>query len=186
MRMFVAIELDDRIKQTLPSVAAPAKPRREGGSFKPVDPQQAHLTLVFVGEVASPQCDRIVAAMQQPIDDVHPFQMAFGGLGIFPPRGAPRVLWLGVSEGEREVIALQGVVARRLEALGVQPEDRPFHPHLTIGRWRQSRPSDRPLLGGDAWTASTAGMLVDRVTLYESRLSSKGPTHLALAQAPLH
>jgi 2'-5' RNA ligase len=187
MRMFVAIELEDRIKSGLPSVAAKAKQAaKEGPTFKLVDPQQAHLTLVFLGEIASPQSDRIIAAMQQTIDGVPPFHLTFRGLGVFPPRGAPRVLWLGVSEGEREVIALQGIVARRLEALGVQPEDRPFHPHLTIGRWRQSRPSDRPLLGGDARTASTAGMMVDRVTLYESRLSSKGPAHMALAHAPLH
>ena len=177
MRMFVAIELDDRIKRSLPSVAL-------GSHFKFVNARQAHLTLVFLGEVALPQSDRIIAAMQQPFDDVHPFRMAFGGLGVFPPRGAPRVLWLGVSEGEGEVIALQRTVARRLEALGIQPEDRPFRPHLTIGRWRQSRPSDRPSLGSDA-NASTAGMSVDRVTLFESRLSSEGSTHVALAHAPL-
>ena len=182
MRMFVAIELDDRIKESLPSVARRAK---EGPTLKLVDSQQAHLTLVFLGEVASPQSDRIIAAMQQPMDGVNSFHLAFGGLGIFPPRGAPRVLWLGVSEGEREVIALQRAVARRLERLGIQPEERPFHPHLTIGRWRQSRPSDRPSLGDDPRTSSTAEMTVDHVTLYESRLSSKGPTHIALAHAPL-
>jgi RNA 2',3'-cyclic 3'-phosphodiesterase len=185
MRMFVAIDLDDRIKAGLPSVAAYAKPRREGGSLKFVDPQRAHLTLVFLGEIASPQSDRIIAVMQQPIADVHPFHMTFGGLGVFPPRGAPRVLWLGVSEGEREVIALQRVVARRLQALGIEPEDRPFQPHLTLGRWRQSRPSDRPSLAAAAQNASTAGMTVDRVTLFESRLSSKGPAHMALAHTPL-
>ena len=182
MRMFVAIELED------PALALRATARQAQAlppTFKFVKPEQLHLTLVFLGEVASPQSDRIIAAMQQPIDDVHPFHMAFGGLGVFPPRGAPRVLWLGVSEGELEVIALQRTVARRLEALGIQPEDRPFHPHLTIGRWRQSRPSDRPSLESDARQTSTAGMSVDRVTLFESRLSSEGPTHVALAHAPL-
>jgi RNA 2',3'-cyclic 3'-phosphodiesterase len=183
MRMFVAIELDDRIKSAF-ALRASAR-QGLGPAFKFVNLEQAHLTLVFLGEVASPQSDRIIAAMQQPIEDVHPFRMAFGGLGVFPPRGAPRVLWLGVSEGEREVIALQRVVARRLEALGIQPEDRPFHPHLTLGRWRQSRPSDRPSLGADAQNASTAGMTVDRVTLFESRLSSKGPAHMALAYTRL-
>ena len=188
--MFVAIELDDRIKAGLPSVAsafalrAPARQAAEQ-LLKFVNLQQAHLTLMFLGEVASPQSDRIVAAMQLPIDGVAPFSLAFGGMGIFPPRGAPRVLWLGLAEGEREVIALQRIVARRLEALGIQLEDRVFHPHLTLGRWRQSRPSDRPSLQSDGRTASTEGMTVDRVTLYESRLSSKGPTHIALARAPL-
>ena len=93
------------------------------------------------------------------------------------------MLWLGVSEGEREVIALERLVARRLETLGLTLEDRAFHPHLTIGRWRHSRPSDRPSLPAEA--SSTARMRVDRVTLYESRLSSEGPAHIERAHARL-
>src|SRR6476620_8293401 len=125
--MFVAIELDDRIKRTLPSVASALVLRASAkqGAFKFVNPAQAHLTLSFLGDVQPPMSDGLVSAMNDPID-LHPFRIAFRGLGVFPPRGAPRVLWLAVSDGADEVIALQRVVARRLEAIGVAPEDRPF------------------------------------------------------------
>jgi len=175
MRMFVAIDLDDGIKEAIRREQRP-------GAFRNVtfiNPRQAHLTLAFMADAAP---DRVVPAFEQPID-MSAFDVTFGGLGVFPPRGAPRVLWLGIGEGAREVIALQKAVADRLQSLGIAPEDRAFHPHLTLGRWRQSRPSDRPPVSADA--TSIGRMTVDHVTLYESRLSSEGPTHIARAQARL-
>lgn len=175
MRMFVAIDLDERIKQSIRR-----QQRRDVfPHVKFVDPRQAHLTLAFMGDAAP---DRVVPALEAAID-LRPFDLAFGRLGIFPPRGAPRVLWLGLTHGERDVIALQKVVAGRLQSAGVALEDRGFHPHLTLGRWKQSRPSDRPPLSAEA--ATLGRMTVDHVTLYESRLSSEGPTHIALARAVL-
>jgi 2'-5' RNA ligase len=176
--MFVAIDLDDTIRKVIRQQQRHAAfPAVKNVKF--VSPEQAHLTLAFVADAAS---ERLVPALDAPID-MPPFDLAVGGLGIFPPRGAPRVLWLGLTEGAREVIAVQKVVAGRLRSAAVALEDREFHPHLTLGRWRQSRPSDRPSLPADA--KALGRMTVDHVTLYESRLSSEGPTHIALARADL-
>ena len=183
MRMFVAVDLDDATRAAVAREQQMAWRLAANAPIKFVDPAHAHLTMAFLADVPSPQCDQLVAAMQQPIDDIGPFDIAFGGLGVFPPKGAPRVLWLGVLDGAREVVQLQQAVARRIESLGLTLEDRAFHPHLTLGRWRQSRPSDRPVLTGGA--RSTGAMRVDHVTLYESRLSSEGPTHIARARASL-
>ena len=181
--MFVAIDLDDRARAAVRHEQALAARAFTSSSIRFMNPRQAHLTLAFLADVPAPLSDRIVDAMQQPIDGIGAFHLAFGGLGIFPAHGAPRVLWLAVSEGAAETMAVQAVVARRLEALGAVLEDRAFHPHLTIGRWRRSRPSDRPALPAEP--RSAGGMTVDRVTLYESRLSSEGPTHIERAHAVL-
>jgi 2'-5' RNA ligase len=175
MRMFVAIDLDDTIR----GVIRDQQRHDAYPHVKFVNPKQAHLTLAFMADCAP---DRVVPALSAPID-VHAFHLAVGGVGVFPPRGAPRVLWLGLTEGAREVIAVQKIVASRLQSLGVPLEDREFHPHLTLGRWRQSRPSDRPPLRADA--TAIGRMTVDHVTLYQSRLSSEGPTHIPLARAVL-
>ena len=175
MRMFVAIDLDQTVKDSIRSQQLKA----EFPHVKFVNPEQAHLTLVFMADAAP---ERVLPALQHSIE-MRPFDLAVGGLGAFPPCGAPRVLWLGLTGGAREVIALQRVVADRLTAVGVPLEDRAFHPHLTLGRWRQSRPSDRPSFSAEAKTI--ARMAVDHVTLYESRLSSEGPTHVALTRAAL-
>jgi 2'-5' RNA ligase len=84
------------------------------------------------------------------------------------------------------LIALQSAVARRLDGLGVTLEERDFHPHVTIARWRDSRPADRaPFDAVEKGAAAAAAIPVDRVTLFESRLSSKGASHFPLADAPL-
>jgi len=184
MRMFVAVDLDDSTKAAIAREQQMAWRLAAKAPIKFVNPEQAHLTLAFLADVPSLQCDRLIDAMHQPVEGIGPFQMTFGGLGVFPPRGAPRVLWLGVLEGTHQLIALQRAVAARLLGLGLPLEDRPFHPHLTLGRWRQARPSDRPLLPDEA--RSTGATTVDRVTLYESRLSSEGPTHIARAHALLN
>jgi 2'-5' RNA ligase len=73
----------------------------------------------------------------------------------------------------------------RVTALGIEVEDRPFHPHLTLGRWRRSRPAD----GASALAAAPSGAIarvpVACATLYESRLSASGPSYLARARANL-
>src|SRR5262249_60404254 len=100
--------------------------------------EQMRLTLVFLGGVpearAAVVVDAIGAAIAQP-----PFDLTFAGLGVFPPRGAPNVLWIGAGSGADASIALQRELADRVERVGIALERRPFHPHLTLARWKTSR-----------------------------------------------
>jgi 2'-5' RNA ligase len=95
------------------------------------------------------------------------------------------VLWLGIADGAPSVIDLQEVLAARLEQAGLPREARPFHPHLTLGRWNASRASDRPR-ADERTPAMVARVEVDAVALVQSRLSSKGPTYTVLVRAPLN
>ena len=146
-----------------------------------------HLTLVFLGEVPDVLAARLVEAMAAPI--VHPpFEIAIGGIGVFPPERArkpPRVLWIGVAHGAEPTIALQQAVVARLAAAGASIEDREFHPHLTLARWRRSVWSDRRRAVELASADTLARIHVDHVTLFQSRLSSAGPSYTALARANL-
>ena len=104
------------------------------------------------------------------------------GSDVFPARGSPRVLWLGVGDGVPELRRIQNALER---ALGVSAgHEESFTPHLTLARFRDRVP--RAILAQIADIRAYAGpSLIDRVTLYESRLSPAGPTYLPLAQAPL-
>lgn len=187
MRLFVAIDLDDRARQAI----AVEQERigmslgdAKGSSLRWIRPEHIHLTLAFLGEIAEPEVPRIVAAVSPEIQ-VPPFAAVFDSLGVFPPRGAPRVLWTGVGTGARELIELQRQVADRVERTGVRLERRPFQPHLTLGRWRTSRPADaRHAVSADRHTA-IARVMIDHVTLYQSRVSPSGPSYSALARANL-
>lgn len=186
MRLFVAADLPDGARE---AIAAEQKRMAaalggEAGRLRWVKPDHAHLTLVFLGDVEDARVPAVVDAIGRDIDATA-FDIALEGAGVFPPRGAPRVLWLGLGRGARELIDLQHVLARRVAALGIPVEDRPFHPHLTLARWRESRTSDRQRALAAAPAGTVARARVDGATLYQSRLSPSGPSYTALARATL-
>jgi 2'-5' RNA ligase len=185
LRLFVAIDLDEGARREIATLQQRVvKALGAERSVKMVDPARMHLTLAFLGEIAEPAVPSIEDTLSK-IIDVHPFVAAFRGLGVFPPRGAPRVLWLGVEDGADEIVRVQRELAGRVEALGVVLEQRPFHPHLTLARWRASHPADRQRALSVESRAAVARVSVDHVTLYHSRLSPGGPAYTALARATL-
>ena len=143
-----------------------------------------HLTLVFLGRVENDRVDVVVETIRRPIE-AEPFSIVFGGLGVFPPRGEPRVLWLGLMSGADRVKAVQSHVVHRVTALGLALEERAFTPHLTIARWREGRPSDRRRVLERERADDIVRVDVSSVTLFESRLSPTGSTYTALCHSPL-
>ncbi len=186
MRLFVAIDIGEAAREAV--AIEQRRLRRALERERPiawVRPEQMHLTLVFLGETPPTQAEVVIDLLSHPLTGIAPFRVAFGGVGVFPPYGAPRVLWLGLMAGAKETVSLQAVVADQLATVGVARDERGFHPHLTLGRWRSSRPSDRGRLVDLNQGGEVAAADVRAVTLFESRLSSKGPTHTALAHAAL-
>lgn len=186
MRLFAAIDLDDSSR-----AAIRAEQKRIGTMLgesreriRWVRPEQMHLTLVFLGEVSESSSGSVVDAMSQPVPKP-PFDLTFQGVGVFPERGSPRALWIGVVGGAPELIALQQDVARRIAACDVALENRAFRPHLTLGRWRDGRPSDRRTVRASSQSSVIARVRVSAATLYHSRLSPAGSTYTALARATL-
>ena len=186
MRLFVAVDLSEDARRRI-AVQQQRIAAALGGptaSLKWVTPEHAHLTLAFLGRVDGTLVPSVVDALGRDVDRP-PFEMILDGVGVFPPRGAPRVLWVGVAAGAAQLSDLQRLMAERVTALGIELEDRPFHPHLTLGRWRASRPADRDRALAAAPSGAIARVPVEYATLYESRLSSSGPTYLARARATL-
>ena len=185
MRLFVAVDLsEDARRQIAVEQQRIAAALRGTTSIKWVRAEHAHLTLVFLGSVDDTRVPSVVDALGRDVE-VPPFEMILEGVGVFPRRGAPRVLWLGVAAGTTELSDLQRLMAERVTALGIELENRPFHPHLTLGRWRASRPADRDRVLAAAPSGAIARVPIECATLYESRLSSSGSSYLARARANL-
>jgi len=186
MRLFVAVDLSADAREAIATqqkrIAAAMAASKS--SMKWVKPEQAHLTLVFLGNVEASRAEAVIDAIGRDVD-LAPFDMVLHGVGAFPPRGAPRVLWVGVAVGAHELTLLQREMASRASGLGIPLEDRPFSPHLTIGRWRESRPPDRDRAIGAGGQGVLARVRVESATLYESKLSSAGPAYTPLAHANL-
>jgi RNA 2',3'-cyclic 3'-phosphodiesterase len=185
-RLFVAVDVDAPVRDAIGRISTELQyrvPPRMRVSW--VRPDRMHLTLHFFGEVNASQEQSILDALAPPV--LHPaFDVSFEGLGLFPPRGSPRVLWLGVRHGVDELQRLQKAVLQRVhQVVPLRPGDNDaYRPHLTLARFRDrpSRPGVAEIISIRAYTGP---FRIDRVTLYESRLSPAGPTYFRLADAPL-
>jgi 2'-5' RNA ligase len=185
MRLFIAIELDDQARHAIAQEQTRLKAAFGDGDrsrLKWIRPEHMHLTLAFLGEIDDSRVEGIVEGMRRPIRGDR-FAVAFGGLGVFPPGGAARVLWLGLIGGVRQVIDVQRQVADRVARLGVALEPRPFHPHLTLARWRLSRGSDRRRALAAVRSDEVTRVDVEAVALICSRLSQAGPAYTALCHS---
>lgn len=180
-RLFTAIELPPAARAAVAGRQAAFARERHDPDLRLTPTSQLHLTLVFLGEIDERRVRAITEAMSLdlPLD---PFDVAFGGLGLFPVRGPARVLWLGLERGAASVSRVFELVRSRLEQHGVPRENRPFVPHLTLGRCRERSRSLRPALPE---TGTVAEMRVTTITLYQSRLVQAGAEHTALAHARL-
>lgn len=138
--------------------------------------QNLHLTLKFFAAIEEESLERIGEVMLSVGRFTPPFQLRLKGLGAFPDLARPRVFWLGI-EGDQPLRQLHQELETRLEACGLEPDRRPFAPHLTLGR-------PRALLrnAGHNLTPRQPGLDLDlpveQLILYQSRLLPSGAQHL--------
>lgn len=175
-RLFVAIDLPQVVKRELAGICLGLPGARW------VEDEQIHLTLRFIGEV---DCG-IFQDIRDGLAEIQgaAFAMRLVGLGFFPPRRQPHILWAGVEPVE-PVVALRNRVESLLVRLGLEPEGRKFSPHVTMARLR-----DTPVaklthyLAGNALFASSE-FKADAFHLYSSVLTNKGAMHQIEASYPL-
>ena len=188
MRIFVAVDPDPAVRAAAARAARAVADRLAGDPerIRWVAPEQLHVTLRFLGEVADADADAVRAAFRAPFATAA-FTARVSRLGCFPPSGAPRVVWLGVGEGRDGMAAVRSECDRRLASAGCPPETRPFRAHITLGRmkgWpaRSRRGVDRALSDVEP---ETPPWRIDQVTLYESRRTPQGARYHVLESTPL-
>lgn len=173
-RTFVAIALPAAQRQVLGSYLERCAGRAPG--FRWVPPESLHVTLRFLGSVEEPVLGAVVAGLAR-IRQA-PFGARVGGLGTFGGRRAT-VAWLGLSEGREEAAALATACEAACRAAGLEPEERPFRPHLTLARARDRRGEPLPDLEPPP---ELPGWEVTEFVLFESRLrGGRPPEYVPLA-----
>jgi RNA 2',3'-cyclic 3'-phosphodiesterase len=183
MRAFVAIDLSPAVRAAL--VEAAATLGRSGGDVRWVAEANLHLTLKFLGEIDAARLGEAEAILAGIAAAFSPFEIEVAGVGLLPGAARPRVVMAKVS-GPPELEALAGALNVAFEPLGVAPERRPFLPHVTFGRVRSARGKGRLVQGLGGWAGHVFGRgRVEEVVLYESRLSSAGPTYAVRARGRL-
>lgn len=168
IRLFVGMALPDTVKKDLYAVCH-GLPR-----VKWVEEEQLHLTLRFIGEVDGGLYTDIKDSLQDIRMDA--FSVKLKGLGHFPPRKNPRVLWVGI-EPQDSVTMLRNRVESVLVKIGLEPERRKFSPHITIARLKDPPISRVAGFLEEHCLFSTTAFPISDFYLYSSILTPKGAIH---------
>jgi 2'-5' RNA ligase len=188
VRCFIAVELPDEVKTGLDQLQAQLKSGRQT-SAKWVDPYSIHLTLKFLGNVASDRIDPITAAMEEASQGVSPFQLEVKDLGVFPNLRRVQVVWVGVGGEVDKLAKLQQRLESNLAGLGFAPERRRFTPHLTLARLRdraslEEREGLGKLIASTKFEAAYT-FPVDAVSLMRSQLTREGAIYSRIGSVEL-
>ena len=174
IRSFIAIELPDKLKQELAQLEAQLKMSQQSG-VKWVDPDSIHLTLKFLGNIATDRTGEITRAMEAAAQGIPPFQLKVKDLGVFPNLKRVQVAWVGITGEVNKLSQLQQRVESNLAGIGFAPESRPFVSHLTIARLRnQASPDERHRFGqliASTKFEATYAITADAISLMRSRLT---------------
>lgn len=187
MRLFIAIELPQKIQKELYEKTAPIRASLSGVRWIP--PENLHLTLKFLGEVASDRVDAVKASLQEALSrgDFRPFGLEFKGVGAFPSISHPRVIWIGISQGGEALTQLANALEEELQNLGFERENRLYTAHLSIGRIGHLK--DRKILEeivSKYDKTSFAGFSTDVVALIQSVLCREGAQYRKIYEVKCH
>ncbi len=186
MRTFIAIELPQEIKDFLGRLQTELK--ATNADVKWVAAENIHLTLKFLGEIDEKKLEKIMEIMQDTAKEINKFQIRISSLGAFPKTDFPRVIWVGIENGDKEVKGIAKELEEKIAKTGIPKEDRPFSSHITIGRTRSTL--NREKLVGYLKNKTDLGgekleFYATKVTLFKSNLTPKGPIYEVLKEASL-
>ncbi len=184
MRAFVSVDLPDRLADPIADLQA-AFHDAEGLRF--VDPQQTHVTLKFLGDVADDEVDEILAAGERAVADadVDPFACRIAGLGVFPSMEYISVVWAGVDEGSRALTALHEALEAETTAIGFDPEEHSFTPHVTLARMTDARGKQVVRRLVRERDPTIGRFEVTEIRLTESTLTADGPVYETVGRVRL-
>ncbi len=189
LRTFIAVELDDELLGNLARVQVRLRGQMAPRSVRWVRPEGIHLTLKFLGDTLPDQVEEVKLALARAASEVTPFSFTVGGVGCFPNTHRPRVLWIGLHEPTGTLSRLRDAVESHVAPLGFPTENRPFHPHLTLGRVQRHASKSEVREVGAVVASSAVGtideMRVTRVSYIKSDLRPSGAVYTTLHEAQL-
>lgn len=180
LRSFIAFDIESDLvlkKMTEAQVLL----TKSGADLKLVEPKNIHVTLRFLGDIASNAVDKILEEMKA--TQFIPFNVKIQGVGAFPTSSHARVVWAGISEGANELRSIFSQLEPRLLRLGFSPDPRGFSPHLTIARVRSGRNKAELSKVIDENSGFEFGTIrAECLRLKRSVLTPKGPIYSTLGE----
>jgi 2'-5' RNA ligase len=175
IRSFLAIELPKLILKKIEEVQRDLRSTR--ADVRWVNPEKIHLTLKFFGNIEESRIDPIFKSIEEPIRNTPPYSIEVKGVGAFPQLRNPRVIWIGLVNGKGILTSFQKQIETQLEKIGFQTENRPFHPHLTLGRMKSSRGKEEMVGRMEKHREEEFGDFRGESDLFKSDLKPSGPVY---------
>lgn len=185
MRLFIGIKLDDKTRQGLSSALKVFN--KCSSPLKWVKLENIHLTLKFLGEVSEEKVKPLCQSMVHIGNDLASFTLKIRGFGTFGRKNDIRILWTGITHNS-QLENLHAVLDNQLAQLGYQKEERPFSPHLTVGRNKKKTVFNfRKILDiiEENRSISIADLKVKSFQVFQSTLTPEGPIYKILQEIQL-
>lgn len=190
LRLFIALPLPTEVEQALDRLLDDLRQRSRDVKWVPA--KNIHVTLKFLGDTEEKLLDKIRVAIDEAAAPYQPFRTTLDRIGAFPNMRRPRVIWVGGSEpiadpqgGNADVARLARDIDHKMRKLRFEKEKRPFKPHLTLGRVRQSRRVDDLAEYLQTLQLEPIPVTLDRIALFKSTLTPKGAIYERLHETRL-
>jgi 2'-5' RNA ligase len=193
IRSFVSVELPSEIRDLLESRQSDLRTAmgRAAQSVRWTRPDSVHLTLQFLGDIPSSSTSQIATAIAEACSHARPLILSLGHTGAFPNLNRPRVIWIGLEGDIDPLRALAASISHHLKPLGFKP-DKPFQPHITLARIRETARPDELHAISHTLTSTTnlptpsPPFTAQSVSLMQSHLQPGGSVYTQLANIPFH
>jgi len=185
LRTFIAVDIGQAIRDR--AVALQGKLAQTGSDVKWVEPENLHVTLLFLGEVDDREVPAVCRVVAEHTQKHASFQLSIERVGCFPNLRRPRVLWIGAGQGAQELCALHDGLEPPLLDLGCyRREERKYTPHITLGRVKSDRPADKLAAALSQQAGWQGGQTtVSEILVMSSQLTPQGPSYTVLSRAKL-
>ena len=176
IRAFIAIPLDPKIQHSIERMQDHLK--KTNSDVKWVKSENIHITLKFLGDVNTEQINSVKQALSNCTHNTRPFKVELSQLGAFPNIEHPRTLWVGLKDHKQKLSRMAVSLEKALGKIGFQGDQRPFSPHITIGRIRSSNNIDALSKSMSNYPISeNCIQTISKIILFQSILSSEGPIY---------
>jgi len=179
IRSFIAIELNKETREKLAVIQN--KIKQTEADLKLVNTNDIHLTLHFLGNIELPKIDSLKKNLASIIGALSNFKIKPHGIGAFPNIKNPRVIWVGIADGKTKLMTVQERIGSELKKLGIEPEKREFHPHLTLARVKSEKNKHILVKALKEFSPPQFDKIsVCEIILFKSILSPSGPIYEVL------
>lgn len=178
IRVFVSVKVPvtEKMEEALNSL-------KNVKNVRVVNPSQIHLTLSFIGDIDVKKAEKLCNALDSELSGFGEFRLCAKGTGYFPPKGNPRVVWLGFENSEK-LMELAEKVRNVLDSLKIKYDDKKFSPHITLGRINGV--ADIKDFMNQYGKEEFCSFECSSLNVMKSELSPKGAKHTVLKTVDFH